>query len=919
VTARHARRRRDVRLWVRWAVVAGVLAAVAILLFVPGVQPGASATGNPVAGSQGTVSSLTDTSPVTVSGRGAFSTLQVTVNQTKNLGNQAISVSWTGGTPTYSDATTGAFDSTFDGDYLQIFECWGDPDPSDPLYSVDPGPSPTQCEFGGESPTPTTSYPIDSGDVGFQYSRVLSTPGWSTYSQTTGYLDNGTNGTNFIIEPFDSVDGTVVNQQANYDYLQNPLAPQPFWENAYFSFEDTNEIDFARTYADGTGDQVFQVDTGLEAPGLGCGQAIQTLPDGTQKVPQCWLVVVPRGTAAQENPTGLTGVTGVMTSPLTSAAWANRIAIPLTFKPVATSCALGGNEERIVGSELATTAVSSWQPALCAKPGAPPYNYSYVSDDEARQDIVAPTYGAAGMAVFTDPINPSQTTASNPVVYAPLTLSGVVVGFNIERYPALVGSSLQPDEEALAGTRIQNIYLTPRLVAKLLTESYQAQLVGITTDKSSAYTWIQSNPVSLVTDPDFLQYNPEFALLSTQQELDASTLLVEESSSDATATLWNWVLSDPAARAWLNGTPDPWGMQVNPIYSTSPTVNPSGVAFGTPVPETFPKSDPYCQNTGDTFGNPPQPASLLCMQSWSPYALTMNAAAQSTAVANDGGKTTPDPDAASADTAWSSNGPQKTGTYFMLSVTDSASAAQYGLQTASLSPAGDDVNPTFVAPDEQSLVNGEQAMVPSSVPGVLLTNPAATAADAYPLPILTYAATTPVSLDATDRQNYATFLQYAAGAGQTPGEGIGQLPEGYAPLPAALQAQTVAAATAILNAPVPAATPTAPASSGVTPSAPRAATVSSSAGEPHTTPQVVPTTTAPTLSAAVHLSKGPTNFATTRTSPFGAGATRWALPLCLIVGLVAFLAAPLVSGMGRRRSPVRGRPFPPSKTTVGEQ
>ena len=78
------------------------------------------------------------------------------------------------------------------------------------------------------------------------------------------------------------------------------------------------------------------------------------------------------------------------------------------------------------------------------------------------------------------------------------------------------------------------------------------------------------------------------------------------------AALWNWVLADPEAHAWLNGQPDQWGMKVNPIYSTNPSVNPSGVAFGTPVPESFPKSDPYCQNTGDTFGNPAQPAPAPC-------------------------------------------------------------------------------------------------------------------------------------------------------------------------------------------------------------------------------------------------------------------------------------------------------------------
>ena len=76
-----------------------------------------------------------------------------------------------------------------------------------------------------------------------------------------------------------------------------------------------------------------------------------------------------------------------------------------------------------------------------------------------------------------------------------------------------------------------------------------------------------------------------------------------------------------------------------------------------------------------------------------------------------------------------------------MSVTDSAAAAQYGLQAASLSPAGEDTpDRTFVAPDSASLLAGEQAMVPSKVPGVLQPDPTSTSADAYPLTMLTYAA-----------------------------------------------------------------------------------------------------------------------------------------------------------------------------------
>ena len=97
-----------------------------------------------------------------------------------------------------------------------------------------------------------------------------------------------------------------------------------------------------------------------------------------------------------------------------------------------------------------------------------------------------------------------------------------------------------------------HLYLTPLLVARLLTESYRDQLQDIGADTSSKYAWVQNNPFSVFTDPTFLQYNPEFSQLSTVYLNDAGTLLVEEGSSDATAALWKWVLSDPEARAWLD-------------------------------------------------------------------------------------------------------------------------------------------------------------------------------------------------------------------------------------------------------------------------------------------------------------------------------------------------------------------------------
>jgi hypothetical protein len=58
-------------------------------------------------------------STVTVTGIGEFANLKVRVSQTKNLINQAVTVSWTGGHPTLPSS------GDFGVNYLQIMQCWG--------------------------------------------------------------------------------------------------------------------------------------------------------------------------------------------------------------------------------------------------------------------------------------------------------------------------------------------------------------------------------------------------------------------------------------------------------------------------------------------------------------------------------------------------------------------------------------------------------------------------------------------------------------------------------------------------------------------------------------------------------------------------------------------------------------------------
>jgi hypothetical protein len=922
----------------RGSAVLVVLFIVAASVLVSGTGSNAAATASgctldtppaQLAGCQGQNTQLPKTDSQVVekepNASSPFPNLTVTVNQTKNLVNQDVSLAWSGGT-----ATTGPTPGKFGGNFLQVFECWGDPETINPAGTTDPGPSPTQCEFGGESANPTSAYPIQGNDVGFQYSRVLSQPSWSSFSQLddciTGstshctipgysnlYYDAGTPqdpGTDFAVDPFDAVDGTVVGQQADYNFSNSPSGS--FWKNPYFSFDTTNEVDFAATHADGTGQQLFQVDTGLEAPGLGCGQNIEPVSGGGTTTPQCWLVVVPRSTPDQENPSGIGGTPSnvnsdaVVTSPLTPEAWANRIAIPLGFNPVGSSCSVNANSDGIAGNELASIAASSWEPALCGQSASTSYSYLEESDDQARSNLDSPTYGSVGMSVFSDPIGTGLTSPTDPPVYAPLTLSGVVVGFNIDRVPAADGTGVQPDELAIDGTRIQNIFLTPRLVAKLLTQSYLNELRFAAQTKPAGYDWVQNNPLSLFTDPDFLQYNPEFSLLTTSQFVDASTLLAEQTSSDAANALWKWVLSDPEAEAWLHGDPwpaDPTTMVVNPYYSTNAATNPSHIAFGTPTPENYPKNDPYCE-TLDSAGLQPiqgQPIRDLCILDWAPYSQTMQSSAQAASVANDGAKTTYNPNAVTASAAWGSNPPQLSGDALVMTITDSASAARYGLQTASLSAAGDDTtNPTFVAPNAAGILAGEQAMKPSSVLQVLQSNPSSTGTGAYPLTMLSYGATTPESLTPADRTAYAGFIKYAANAGQISGDAPGELPAGYVPLPGALVAQDTAAEQAILNPPVAPAATTPPASAAVTTPfsvLPDIADLGSTMAIP-----LAPTAPATAAKQKIRVVK-PVALSLVRTQGVPIGLVRWILPLALLFGLIAALAAAVLSWLGRTRKP----------------
>jgi hypothetical protein len=846
-----------------------------VIMLTSALAPTASAT-EPLAGSAGVDTSLPPTaSAVTVAGRGRFSGLNVSVNQTSDLTNQAVSVTWNGATPATSVSQN----------FLQIFQCWGDDDGTVP---TNPGPPPEQCEFGGQpfAGNLASKLPADVS-IDNEFTRAISQSSWPGFDPTLGVFDANTGK---VWKPFKAVDGTRIDEQLKA-VSSNSNGVSVAWQNPYFDFNTTNEIDFGRTYLNGSGSELFQLDTGLEAPGLGCGQAVEVHGAGPKTIPKCWLVIVPRGSAADENPPGLSPG-GVITSALAPSAWQNRIAVPLQFNPVDSPCAIGADQRRLVGSEMATAAISNWQPTLCAAPGSPPYAFASVGDDQARQQLVSQQPGAPGMAVISRPINP--TASRDPVVYAPLTLSGLTIGFNVERQPNDPNGTVRdPDEVALSGVRVAHINLTPRLVAKLLTQSYRQQFFSLNVSHPPQnYQWVIGNVPYLTLDPDFVQFNPEFQSAFVGSLRTASGLVVESSTSDAAYTLWQWVLSDPEASAWLAGKQDPWGMRVNPLFSTNPSVNPTGQPFAPTPPNSFPRNDPYCFQSSALVGNPPKPVRPLCMLDTEPLTLSMQTAAQATRAANDGAKLELDPFAPSAALAWVSEGPERQGSRSIFSVTDTASAARYGLQTASLSRAGDDgTTRSFTPPDQTGLLAGVNAMVPSSVDGVLQPDPTKEPSGAYPLTTLTYGAVSPASIDQTARNDYASFIEYGVGPGQESGLAFGKLPPGYAPLPDALRAQARDAAAAIRAGGPGGGGDNSPGSTSPSPSA----LGSTSGRSPNGSNRSAGATSSSAAAAAAANGTNPSDAkrasSTSSTPDDHVGFVRYLLPAIVIVGLAANLGA----------------------------
>lgn len=609
-----------------------------------------------------------------------------------------------------------------------------------------------------------------------------------------------------------------------------------------FTADGPTNTGYAITNADGTGQLDFRILTALDNQTLGCDTAHP-----------CSLVIFPsQGGNYTTSPTtcsdhsldtfasggvadtgveafnfGTAGTTGVCS-------WASRIVVPLRFAATAANCPFRHADFTMGGSPMAGRAIDQWRPGICT--GAHPLQIQY---DSALNEPLAGTdflLGTQDVALTTRPV---AGTAKHPFTYAPVAISGVAIAYWID--------------DPVTGQPVRNLKLNPRLVAKLLTTSYNflgsGCVAGQPPPANGCDPGVSGNPSTLFADKEFQQLNPGVAVPSgAGSGMQVPT--VASGNSDLTYEVTRWMAADSNTAAFISGTADQWGMHVNTSYK--------GAQYPT---DSFTAQDPFPIYAHRY--NPVFPMNLVAQYqaaNWEPGTAYLP---------DQTGNFTKDP-------------AEVPGTRALFAVVPLADAAAFHLPVASiLNHAG-----KYVSPTAASLTAAWHGMKTNADGVTRAVNESSTDPAAYPLTMVHYAMVPTGGVGAPLAAKIAQFLTFVAGAGQTQGPAPGQLPPGFLPLPADQRAQTLCAAQAVLH------------QNGATPGCTKA--------QPHTTTSAQPTTshsptTSPTTSPSSSTSPGSSNNGISNNKVTGGPSPGVSLPL---VGPLAGTKSPDSAGFTRILLPI---------------
>lgn len=737
----------------------------------------------------------------------------VTVSQTKNLTDQNIRVSWSNFTPTIGSNYFEPNPTTDPNAFFQVpvFECNGaTPDISDGYNA--------HCYL---SPVGTAATVAKSGPPNGLLGNTLDT------SAPPMHLGKG---------------GALATNSPLYQYVAKPKfhggnpatwigqgdihveAPTPRSNGGFFNCSPAAPCSLVidpnwggtpgdcGSHPPGGGFPFGGQNPGpLDGDFLGSGDPQGGGEDGLQGYAQPYTPPTEPVPGSPANPASLTPSN---TTPQDFACWtADRIVIPLSFAPTARNCPNKSPEFYAQGSPMMQLQMLQWQAGWCNGPAPVTLNYTFNSESLAREDFLAGSQvgGATmDMALVTLPATAAEQQASHrQFTYAPLANSGTGIAYYID--------------DGRTGTQINQMVLDPRLLAKLITQSYTLQY-GCT---PAAHTkpslscdpavWgAGKNAYSLFDDPEFLSLNrhcqpygqpvnytcsnPSDGADQITDDFPAningsnSTLwgtflpTVLGPDSDMTYDLTGWIAADRDAAAFLGGTPDPSGMRVNANYLhvsypvQAPPILDNG--FTQPIRCSTVTGCPTGQQdaTMQATWNPQQDLDTITLDLLTdqPAAFAPTDSCPIPSGCTNANQLVPT----------STMPPQLPGSRTLLSLLDLGDIAGYQFPAAELvNAAGSAVGPT---PASVEAAVSSMKTNPDHI--TQFVDPASTAKDAYPLAMVDYAMVPTCGLSHASASAIADFLTKAATTGQKQGEAPGDLAPGYYPLTAKQKAQTLKAA-----------------------------------------------------------------------------------------------------------------------------
>ena len=707
----------------------------------------------------------------------------VSVSQTLNLRDrQAISVTWKGAHPTGGVVADTNSSYAAQQEYpVVVVQCRGLDSPSAPVKV-----SPETCWTSDADERAKSSsaflfppYRIDRYASEAERQQLVGLP--NPIPAACAPIVSGAQ--HWI--PFNAADGTVYGGGLLEAATGLPCAGSAPEAGGGTTTSPSNTT-YGVTYTDGTGNVSFVINTVESNASLGCSRDVA-----------CSLVVIPimgiscDATAASMPSTdrppttddrvtadklcqrtgyyapGATTDSAIDVEDLTvsgqlwwsASNWRNRFTFPLSFAQSSNVCDLvsTASPEFVYGSQALVPATQQWAPGFCLDPKLFKFQHVQFSEPGSRNLLTSGSIKAAFTA------GPPDEPFPKPVVQAPVAVSGFAIGMRLD---------------GADGKEVFHANMTPRLLAKLMTNSYTG-LVGV----NAAYPELKDNPLDIVADPEFRALNP--GMMTTQNAynaIPASTLYAMSSDSDVMEALTSYINADAEAREWLDGQADPWGMKVNPSYKK----------IALPV-NSWPQNDTFVLKSVaqvPCFANTPLPwFPLVNAPVANPATVTLNmqfGLSNSQIICKDAGQ---------PNQKLVSIGKVPPGRRAMFGVVSVADAMRYQIPTASLLSHVDanaatsftsTSGRTFVVPSEAGMKAAMDLAKPDKTLG---TWPipykelrSIKGKNAYPGTLLMSMAVPTQGLNADDAKRYATMIRIISTTGQSPGLGNGQLAPGFLPI-----------------------------------------------------------------------------------------------------------------------------------------